>query len=84
MKKIFIRIRSLLKLSLLLFTAILLIIAGGIWIFLSSPVNSSDTKDIEIEVKSGESVSKIGKTLKNNNLIRSELLFKSRWSSNTI
>ena len=56
--------------------AILLIIAGGIWIFLSSPVNSSDTKDIEIEVKSGESVSKIGKTLKNNNLIRSELLFK--------
>ena len=56
--------------------ALLLIIAGGIWVFLSSPVNRSDTKDIEIEIKSGESVSKIGKTLKDNNLIRNELLFK--------
>ena len=56
--------------------AFLLIIAGGVWLFLASPVNSNDTKDIEIEVKSGESVTKIGKTLKNNDLIRSELLFK--------
>lgn len=56
--------------------AFLLIVAGGVWIFLASPVNSNDTKDIEIEVKSGESVTKIGKTLKNNDLIRSELLFK--------
>ena len=56
--------------------AFLLIVAGGVWLFLASPVNSNDTKDIEIEVKSGESVTKIGKTLKNNDLIRSELLFK--------
>lgn len=56
--------------------AFLLIVAGGVWLFLASPVNSNDTKDIEIEIKSGESVTKIGKTLKNNDLIRSELLFK--------
>lgn len=54
----------------------LLLCVGGLLLFLSSPVNSKDTKDIEIEVKSGESVSKIGRNLKSNNLIRSELLFK--------
>ena len=55
---------------------LLLLCVGGLLLFLSSPVNSKDKKDIEIEVKSGESVSKIGRNLKSNNLIRSELLFK--------
>lgn len=56
--------------------ALIFIIAGGVWIFLASPVNSNDTKDVEIEIKSGESVAQISRTLKDNDLIRSKLLFK--------
>ena len=56
--------------------AIILIIVGGSFIYLSSPVNSKDTENVEVEIASGTSTSKIGSILKDKGLIRSELLFK--------
>ena len=55
---------------------LILCTALGVCLFLTTPVNSSDKKDIEIEIKSGESITQIGNKLKNNNLIRSTTLFK--------
>ncbi len=61
---------------LLLILAILLIGIGGTFFYLSSPVDSKDTKEIEVVIPSGSSTTQIGKILKENHIIRSENMFK--------
>lgn len=48
----------------------------GAWYYLQSPVDASNKSDVEVEIKSGTSSSKIGEILKEKNLIKSEVLFK--------
>lgn len=55
---------------------LLIIIGAGIWIYLVSPVEKGNKEEIEVVVESGSSTSKIGKILKDKELIHSELLFK--------
>ena len=54
---------------------IVMIIMAFIWIFLSSPVDRNDDTNVKIEIKSGTSTQEIANILKENNLIRSELVF---------
>jgi len=56
--------------------AILLLICGGTWIYLSSPIDKNNTEVIEVEIVSGTSTSQIGSILKEKKVIRSEFLFK--------
>ncbi len=49
---------------------------GFTWIYLASPVDRGNTKDVEVEIARGTSTAKIGTILKENDLIKSELLFK--------
>lgn len=64
---------------LLIIIVMLAIISLGVgftWTYLASPVDSGNTKDVEVEITSGTSTSKIAAILKENKLIKSELLFK--------
>ena len=54
----------------------IIVILGCSWLYLVSPVNSSNKKDIEVEIVSGTSTDKIASTLKSKGLIKSKLLFK--------
>lgn len=64
-------------LSVFLFlVGVILIVGCVIFIFLSSPVDKNSNTIIEVEITSGTSTSSIAKTLKERNLIRSELVFK--------
>lgn len=56
--------------------AIIFLGVGFTWIYLASPVESGNSKEIEVEITSGTSTAGIGKILKKNKLIKSELLFK--------
>ncbi len=56
--------------------AFILLAIGGLWIYLASPVNSSNSDEVEVVVESGSSTSQIAKLLKDKDLIHSELLFK--------
>lgn len=60
----------------ILVISILLLICGGTWIYLSSPIDKNNTEVIEVEIASGTSTSQIGSILKEKKVIRSELLFK--------
>ncbi len=53
----------------------LLILLAAVYLFLASPVDRNNHEDIEIVVPSGVGITGIAKILKENNLIRSELLF---------
>ena len=53
----------------------LLILLAAVYLFLASPVDKNDHDDIEIVVPSGTGVTGIAKILKENDLIRSEMLF---------
>ena len=57
---------------------VLLMIGGfiGTWFYLQSPVDSSDDKIIEVEIKSGTTSTGIGEILKEKKLIKSVNLFK--------
>ena len=55
--------------------AIALIVISLVCIFLTSPVNSRDTKEIDVEISNGTSTLKIGTILKEKNIIRSKLAF---------
>ncbi len=59
----------------LLPTLILILLLIGLFLFMLSPVNS-DNKDITLEVESGQTYSSIAFILKENNLIKSETVFK--------
>lgn len=65
-----------LMLIVLLFVIVIVGGVGGLWYYLQSPVDASDDKKIEVEIKNGTTSSKIGEILKEKDLIRSEVLFK--------
>lgn len=60
----------------LVFSGSFLILLSAVYLFLASPVDKSDSTEIEVVVPSGTGVSGIADILKENNLIRSEILFK--------
>ena len=64
------------KVLLLVILALFLIGIGVSWMVMTGPVNSNDKNDIEVVIKNGSSSSSIGKLLKENGLIKSELMFK--------
>ena len=59
----------------LIVTGSFLILLAAVYLFLVSPVDRNDAEKIEIVVPSGAGVSGIAEILKENDLIRSELLF---------
>lgn len=61
---------------LFLLASVFLISVGGSIIYLGSPVDKNDTKNIEVEIKSGTSSGSIGKILKDKDLIKSDFYFK--------
>lgn len=63
-------------LLLVVLLAVILLILGISWIYLASPVDKNDKKDIEVEITKGISVVKISNFLKEEKLIRSKTLFK--------
>ena len=56
--------------------AVILLVLGISWVYLASPVDKNDKKDIEVEITKGISVVKISNILKEEKLIRSKTLFK--------
>lgn len=63
-------------LLLVVLLAVILFILGISWVYLASPVDKNDKKDIEVEITKGISVVKISNILKEEKLIRSKTLFK--------
>ena len=62
-------------LILIILVLLVSILIGG-YFFYTGPVNSSDKKDIEVEIKSGTSREKIAEILKEKGLIKSTKVFK--------
>ena len=60
----------------ILIIAIILIVIGGSFLFFTGPVNMFNKKDIEVEIPTGTSSSKIGEILQEKGLIRSKNVFK--------
>ena len=58
-----------------LFVLICLCLVGA-WIYLESPVDKNDTKEIEVKIESGTNSTQIGEILKEKHLIKSTMLFK--------
>lgn len=63
-------------LFLILVLAFLLLGIGITWMVLASPVDKHDTSNVEVDITSGNGVSKISDILKEKKLIRSKMLFK--------
>lgn len=63
-------------LLLVVLLAVILLVLGISWVYLASPVDKNDKKDIEVEITKGISVVKISTILKEEKLIRSKTLFK--------
>ena len=63
-------------LLLVVLLAVILLILGISWMYLASPVDKNDKKDIEVEITKGISIEKISTILKEEKLIRSKTLFK--------
>ena len=63
-------------LIILIILAVFVIGIGSFWMYLASPVDRHDDKEIEVVIASGTNTSQIGKMLKEKELIRSETLFK--------
>lgn len=62
-------------LFIIIIVGVLMIAMAFVWIFLSSPTDRNNDTKIQIEIKSGTSTQEIADILKENNLIRSELVF---------
>ena len=75
MKKKKLKIKNLIKLMLII-AIITMGILSLVVVHLKSPVDKNSTANIEVSIESGTSVSEIAKTLKDEELIRSEFLFK--------
>ena len=58
-----------------IFFALILISAGGAWMYLSGPVESGNEEVVEVEISSGTSTRKIGEILEEKNLIHSKYMF---------
>ncbi len=54
---------------------ILLVLTGVFYAYLISPIDKNDNTPIEVKITTGSSAKQIAKTLKQDNLIRSETLF---------
>ena len=52
-----------------------LIIIGGLWVYLSTPVDRKDDKVIRVEIPQGTSIIGVATTLENKKLIRNKYLF---------
>lgn len=52
-----------------------LIIIGGLWVYLSTPVDRKDDKVIRVEIPQGTSIKGVATTLENKKLIRNKYLF---------
>ena len=63
-------------LLLVVLLAVILLILGISWVYLASPVDKNDKKDIEVKITKGIGVVKISNILKEEKLIRSKTLFK--------
>ena len=63
------------KFKIIIIIALILMILGGTWAYLVSPVSRKDKEGIEVEIKSGIGTEKIADTLKEKGLIKSKLLF---------
>ena len=63
------------KFKIIIIIALILIILGGTWAYLVSPVSRKDKEGIEVEIKSGIGTEKIASTLKEKGLIKSKFLF---------
>ena len=63
-------------LLLVVLLAVILLILGISWVYLASPVDKNDKKDIEVEITKGISVVKISNILKEEKLNRSKTLYK--------
>ncbi len=63
-------------LFLIIVFAFLLLGIGITWMVLASPVDKHDTSNVEVDITSGNGVSKISDILKEKKLIRSKMLFK--------
>ena len=63
-------------LLIVVFIAFVLLVMGLSWIYFTSPVNKNDDKEVKIVIDKGTSTVGIGKKLKENNIIKSELFFK--------
>ena len=64
---------------LIIILLVLILMVGGFigtWFYLQSPVDASDNKIIEVEIKSGTTSTGIGEILKEKKLIKSVTLFK--------
>lgn len=59
----------------LIFLGSFLILLAAVYLFLASPINKNDHENVEVVVPSGTGVTGIARILKENDLIRSELLF---------
>ena len=55
--------------------AIIVFVVSSIYLFLTSPVDKSDTKDIKVTIESGTSSDEISRILKEKRLIKSRTLF---------
>ena len=62
-------------LLILIFLGSFLILLAAVYLFLASPINKNDHENVEVVVPSGTGVTGIARILKENDLIRSELLF---------
>ena len=69
---------------LLLLVSIASIGSGVAWIYLQSPVDSNDTKEIVVEIQNGTGSNQIGRILKEKGLIRSTLMYKLYLKVNNI
>ena len=63
-------------LFLVIVLAFLFLSIGITWMVLASPVDTHDTSNVEVDITSGNGVSKISDILKEKKLIRSKMLFK--------
>lgn len=63
-------------LIIIIVVAIVLLFSGISLMYLTSPVDKNDDKDIKISIKSGTSTIKIAEILKNNKIIKSKMLFR--------
>ena len=63
-------------LVLFLLFVIICVILGCTWAYLESPVDKNDNKEIEVTIESGTNSTQIANILKNEDLIKSTMLFK--------
>ena len=61
--------------KILIFIACILLVLGGTFIYLVSPVSINNKEGIEVEIESGMGTEKIASTLKEKGLIKSKYLF---------